>query len=88
MIQNGTLYCFEASGSLKLLGSCRIGPVATLSWSLDYNDLVLGTTKGSMLCVKANNLATGPSIISKNSGGELVGVDTVTPGTSHCVVSY
>ena len=82
------MYCFEAGGSFKLLTSCTLDhPIASLSWSLNYSQLILGTADGSILSLHANKLEDGATSISCCGTSTLVGVDVVAPGTTHCVVS-
>ncbi len=87
-MQDGQIHCFEASSGLKLLGSCSVDePVISLSWSVSYNQLVLGTADGSVLRVDPNKMEDGATRISSTGSSRLVGVDVITPGTSHCTVS-
>ena len=80
--------CFEASDNLQLIDSCCVDqPVTCLSWSTSYTQLTIGTEQGAILSVDPKNLKKGASLLSNSGQSRLVGIDVITPGNLHCIVS-
>ena len=62
-------------------------PVTSLTWSLNYGDLVIGTELGRILKVNPQRLNENVTLVSDHLHSQIVGIDVLTPGYKHSIVS-
>ena len=63
-------------------------PIVSLSWSLSYDKLAIGTEKGSILFVDPMKLKEcGSILVSGHHYCDVVGIDVLGSGLECCVVS-
>lgn len=84
--EDGVLRCLDVtSGTIQVVESVLVGcPISSLSWSLFYNKLAVGSTQGSVHMYDITN-PTSIEPLFESHCGNFVGVAVLSPGTSHCV---
>lgn len=63
-------------------------PISSLSWSPNYNMIVVSTEKGSILLADSTKLqGDKTALISEHSSSSVIGIDVLGNGFEFCVVS-
>ena len=63
-------------------------PIVSLSWSLTYDKLAIGTKEGSIFLVDPMKLhESGTRLVSNHHYSDVVGIDVLGLESEYCVVS-
>ena len=81
------IHCFELDDNLTLIDKFEVGhPIVSLSWSLSYDALAIGTEIGSISIAVPSKL-NKTVLICDQHYSDVIGLDVLGTGLEHCVVS-